>query len=360
MREIGLEQLLALSIGATLLGTGGGGDPYIGRLMAEAAIRRLGPIRLIRVDELPEEGLVIPAAMMGAPTVMVEKIPNGSEVRKAVEQLERVLGQKAIAIMTIEAGGINSMIPLAVAAELDLPILDADSMGRAFPELQMTSFHVNGISATPMVVVDEKGNSLLLNTTDNNWAEKLSRTATVVMGGASIIALYPMTTEQARRASIPGTMSAALELGTLLRDHTLPTAERLSRLLATMHGQVLFHGKVVDVVRRSTDAFVRGTATFAGMGDDDGRTMRLEFQNENLVAMINGEPVVTVPDLICVLDRETLIPITTETLSYGQRTIAVTMPCADVWHTPKGIETVGPRYFGYDFDYKFVAPEATA
>lgn len=360
MKEIGLEQLLALSTGATLLGTGGGGDPYIGRLMAEAAIRRLGPIHLIGVDELPDEGLVIPAAMMGAPTVMVEKIPNGSEVRKAVEQLERVLGQKAIAIMTIEAGGINSMIPLAVAAELDLPILDADSMGRAFPELQMTSFHVHGISSTPMVVVDEKGNSLLLNTIDNKWTEKLSRTATVVMGGASIIALYPMTTEQARRASIRGTMSVALDLGTLLLDHSLSTAQKLERLLAKVHGQVLFRGKVMDVVRRSTDAFVRGTATFVGMGDDDGRTMRLEFQNENLVAMINGEPVVTVPELICVLDQETLIPITTETLTYGQRTVAVTLPCADVWHTPKGIETVGPRYFGYDFDHRSLAPEARA
>jgi len=358
MREIGLEQLLALSTGATLLGTGGGGDPYVGRLMAEAAIRRLGPIRLIDVTELPQTGLVIPAAMMGAPTVMVEKIPNGSEVRKAVEQLERVLGQKAIAIMTIEAGGINSMIPLAVAAELDLPILDADSMGRAFPELQMTSFHVHGISSTPMVVVDEKGNSLLLNTIDNKWTEKLSRTATVVMGGASIIALYPMTTDQARRASIPGTMSQALELGALLRDHALPTAEKLSRLLEKVRGHVIFHGKVVDVVRRSTDAFVRGTATFAGMADDEGRTLRLEFQNENLVAMINGEPVVTVPDLICVLDQETLIPITTETLTYGQRAVAVTLPCADVWRTPKGVETVGPRYFGYDFDPRSLTPEA--
>ena len=100
MREIGLEELKDLAIGATLLGTGGGGDPYIGRLMAEAAISRYGPIHLIDVDELPDEGLVVPAAMMGAPTVMVEKIPNGKEVETAVSQLERILGKQAVAIMT--------------------------------------------------------------------------------------------------------------------------------------------------------------------------------------------------------------------------------------------------------------------
>ena len=352
MRTIGLDELLALSTGATVLGTGGGGDPFIGRLMAEAAIRRYGPIRLVDLDELPEEGLVIPAAMMGAPTVMVEKIPNGDEIRRAVEQLERVLEQKAVAIMVIEAGGINSMIPLAVAAQLGLPVVNADSMGRAFPELQMTSFHLFGIRSTPMVVVDEKGNSLLLDTIDNRWTERLSRTATVQMGGSSIIALYPLTTREAREASIPDSLGKELELGRLLRDRTLPASERLRRLLQRMNGRLIFHGKVVDVVRSSTDAFVRGTATLAGLDEDEGSTLRLEFQNENLVAVRDGEPVAMVPDLISTLDQETLIPITTETLIYGQRALVIALPCATVWRTEKGLETAGPRYFGYDFDYR--------
>lgn len=352
MREIGLEMLLPLATGATVLGTGGGGDPYIGRLMAEAAIRRHGPIQMVGLEELPTQGLVIPAAMMGAPTVMLEKIPNGTEIRQAVEQLERVLGQKAVAIMTIEAGGINSMIPLAVAADLGLPVVDADSMGRAFPELQMTSFHIHGLTATPMVLVDEKGNSLLLDTIDNQWTERIARMATVVMGGSSIIALYPLTTAQAKAAAISGTLSAALVLGDLVRDPQRSAAERIEGLLGCTGGRTLFHGKVVDVVRRSTDGFVRGTATFSGLNEDTGSTLRVEFQNENLLALRDGEPVAMVPDLISVFDQETLIPITTEGLAYGRRTTIVAMPCAEIWRSPKGLEIVGPRYFGYDFDYE--------
>ena len=67
----------------------------------------------------------------------------------------------------IEAGGLNSTIPIAVAASAGLPIIDGDGMGRAFPELQMVSMTMHQIAACPMVMADEKGNSLVLNTVDN-------------------------------------------------------------------------------------------------------------------------------------------------------------------------------------------------
>jgi hypothetical protein len=351
MRTITVKDLGDLSVGATLLGTGGGGDPYIGKLMAEAAISRYGPITLLDIDELPNEGLVIPAAMMGAPTVMVEKIPNGGEILKAVSSLERTLGQKAVAIMTIEAGGINSMIPLAVAAQMGLPVVDGDSMGRAFPELQMTSFHVHGIVATPMALVDEKGNHLIIEAIDNAWTERLARTATVAVGGAAIIALYPMTTQQAKTATVRGTMSKAMELGRLIRGGRLSVDEIGSQLVRDHGGVELFSGKVADVERHSGDGFARGTLSCTGLGRYADSVLRIEFQNENLIAIRDGVVVATVPDLICVMDRETLLPITTEALTYGHRVTVYAFPCAPVWLTPKGMQTVGPHYFGYEVDH---------
>ena len=46
MREIKVEDLRDLARGAAVLGTGGGGDPYVGRLLAQQAIRRHGPVTL--------------------------------------------------------------------------------------------------------------------------------------------------------------------------------------------------------------------------------------------------------------------------------------------------------------------------
>ena len=40
MRLIGKEEIENISIGAALLGTGGGGDPYIGKLMAIQAVEK--------------------------------------------------------------------------------------------------------------------------------------------------------------------------------------------------------------------------------------------------------------------------------------------------------------------------------
>ncbi len=41
------------------------------------------------------------------------------------------------AVFSAEIGGLNSCTSLAVGAHLDLPVVDCDTMGRAFPELQV-------------------------------------------------------------------------------------------------------------------------------------------------------------------------------------------------------------------------------
>ena len=61
------------------------------------------------------------------------------------------------------------------------------------------------------------------------------------------------------------------------------------------------------------------------------------------------------PDLICVLDTVSGDAIGTETLRYGQRISVIALPAPALFLTPKGLATVGPRAFGYDFDYRGLA-----
>ena len=81
---------------------------------------------------------------------------------------------------------------------------------------------------------------------------------------------------------------------------------------------------------------------------------RLDFQNEFTVGWLDGEPRVTVPDLICVMDATTGDAIGTETLRYGQRVRVVALRAPELQTTPKGLEHVGPRAFGYDLDFRSV------
>lgn len=350
MRTLDIDDIDDLALGATLLGTGGGGDPYIAKLMVKQAIADHGPITVVQPSELPADGLVLTAAIIGAPTVILEKIPAGTEFVGAVRAMASYLGKDPVALMPIEIGGMNTLIPLAIAGELGLPVIDADSMRRAFPQIEMTVFTLAGIKATPLSIADEKGNLCVFEATTNQIAEVLARGAVISLGLANAITCYPLTVEQVDRHGIHGSMSYCIELGQHLSAVQHGQANGFARFLDFANGRQVFTGKVVDIDRRTTEGFARGTVVLEHVGNA-GRVMRVEIQNENLVAFEDGRAVITVPDLICLLDHETATPITTETLSYGQRLDVVGLPCAPEWHQPGMLDVVGPRAFGYDIDY---------
>lgn len=343
MREIGLAELRDLARGAAVLGTGGGGDPYVGRLIAERAIAEHGPVLLVDVSEVPADALVVPSAMMGAPTVMVEKLPRGDEAASALRALEAVLGREVTHTISIEAGGLNSTVPFAVGAQLGLPVVDADGMGRAFPEIQMVMPTLSGIAAAPMALADEKGNSLVLRTIDNRWAERLARSATVDMGCTAMTALYALSGAQLRDAMVAGTLSLCEELGRLIRSERAAHGDPIGAVAERLGGAELGRGKVADVARRTEGGFARGEARIGELS--------LSFQNEHLLARAGDEVLASTPDLIFVLDGETGEPVTTEGLRYGQRVCVLAAPCDPRWRTPEGLALVGPEAFGYECEY---------
>ena len=353
-RTLTRQDLADLARGAALLGTGGGGDPYVGRLMVEQAMAEGGAVRLISLDELPDDALVIPTAMMGAPTVLVEKIPSGRETVASLRALESYLGRRAYATMPIECGGINSTMPLVAGARLGIPVVDADGMGRAFPELQMETFHVYGVPGTPMAITNEYGDTTIVITHDNLMMEWLARGVTIRMGGAAYIAEYTMDGATARRTSIPGTISLGIRIGRCLREarqrHDDPFSALIGMLADTPYrfGRVIFEGKVVDVYRRTTEGFARGHAL---IDSGDGERLELTFQNEHLIARVDGGVRGIVPDLICVLEAETAEPITTEAIRYGQRVKVMVISTPDIMRTPAALDVFGPRAFGFEHDF---------
>jgi uncharacterized protein len=352
LRTIYAEDLEDIAIGGAILGTGGGGDPYVGKLMAQEAIRKHGPVKLIDVEELSDDALVVPVCMMGAPTVMTEKLPQGEELMNAFRQLEKVLGRKIDAVLCGEAGGINSTTPFVVAAASGLPLVDGDGMGRAYPELQMETFTLHGVSATPMVLCDDKGNSLVLETVSNGWTERLARAATVEMGGSALLAFYPMSGEVAKKAVVRGTLSLCVNLGRTLRETRSAHVDPVAAITKMLGASVIFNGRVKDVDRRTIGGFARGSARFDGLEEWKGHSFRLDFQNEFLMAERDGDIICTTPDLITLLEAESGAPVTADSLRYGLRLVALAFPCNPQWQTPAGIALVGPRYFGYDTDYK--------
>ncbi|PQO22143.1 DUF917 domain-containing protein [Rhodobacteraceae bacterium WD3A24] len=354
--EIGLDDVDDLCTGAAFLGAGGGGDPHIGGLMVKEQLRAGRRIEILDPDHLGEDSLIIPTAMMGAPTVLLEKIPSGEEPIEALRRVEEALGRKADATMPTEVGGINSTIPLYVGARLGIPVVDADGQGRAFPELQMETFAINGVPGTPMGIADEKGDSACLTTDDHHRMEWVARGITIRFGGTAYFANYPMSGAQVKRASVKHTLTLARAIGGIIRNARGRGGnpfEELERFIATTSYGVarrIYSGKIVDLDRQTKEGFTLGTVTI----DPDtgfGPPCRIKFQNENLVAWAGDEPLAVVPDIIAILDAETAVPITNETLRFGQRVVVMAVGVPEIMRSPAALRQFGPAAFGLEEEY---------
>ena len=266
--------------------------------------------------------------------------------------VSKFYGKSIYAFMPIEAGGVNSMLPIAAAARLGLPLVDCDGMGRAFPELQMVTFTIGGVKATPMALTDEKGNSVIFETVTNKWTEELGRAVTMSCGGSVSISLYVMDGATMKQYAVKNIVTRSQQLGKAIRtvkDHADLLPEEA--FLQASEGLKLFKGKISDVLRETNGSFNLGHIILDGISEYRGQRAEVTFQNENLSAVVNGEILATVPDLICLVDTETYTPVTTEALKYGKRVLIVGLQCYPMWRTPAGLELVGPRYFGIDADY---------
>ena len=351
MWQVTEQNVESIAIGAGILGTGGGGNPYIGQLRARQALKERGPVTVLDPQELPEDSLVVCVGGIGAPTVGIEKMRDYQSYY-ALKAIEEYTGQRATALISNEIGGSNSVEPLIPAAMSGLPVVDADGMGRAFPQFQMKTFFVYGVPCCPIAICDEKGNTVIIpQTVTPLWAERLARACTVQMGCVACYAVAPMTAHQVRTTAVLNTLSLARSLGDAVKQARLRGDDPVDAILNTCPGKVLFSGKIAELERHTTEGFARGQVSIEGLGINAGEKMLVEFQNENLIARRDGQIVCTVPDLICAVDSESGEPITTELLRYGFRVTILGFPAPKLWTTPEGLAVAGPRVFGYPMDY---------
>lgn len=352
LREVGLEDIRPISIGAGILGTGGGGNPYLGGLQLRELIRQKGPQRIVSPRDLPDDARVVIVGGIGAPTVSIEKLNEGSEMLRALRLLEKHLGTKFDAIACAEIGGANSIQPLIAGLQAGIPTIDSDGMGRAFPEIQMSSFLFDGaLRATPLAMTDSRGTAVVIpHTSDDFWAERLARNLVVSMGARAGMATLFMTGKQAKSYGVHYTLSLSHALGHRVLQARRDGVDLPEAIADMLNGQLLTRGKIVDVDRRTVKGFARGSVTIVSF---DGRdTVRIDFQNEFLIATINGDVVVTVPDLICIVTEETGEPVTTELLRYGTRVAVLGAPASDALKSDKALAIVGPTPFGFDTPYQ--------
>jgi DUF917 family protein len=346
------EDIDRIAIGAGILGTGGGGNPYRGSLRAKQELSEGRTIEIVRLEELPDDALVVPLGGMGAPTVGLEILERGDEGKYAVERLCQYLGVEVAAMIPIEVGGSNSFAPIITAAQMGIPTVDADGMGRAFPEWSMISFYFDGHAPSPVVMTDAVGRSALIQHAKNaKDLEQIGRAICVQMGASVMVADKPITVKRLREVAIPNTMTFAHRIGDAVLSAQSHGSSPIESICEVSGGRVLFSGKITDVDRRFERGYNFGRLKLVGSDDWQGQEASIDLQNEFLIFRVNDEIKAIVPDLITMVDSERGTPITTEVVRYGLRVTIIGIPAPSQLTTEQALTRVGPKAFGYDLPY---------
>jgi DUF917 family protein len=238
-----------------------------------------------------------------------------------------------------------------------IPIIDADFVGRAFPELQMNSACVSGINQSVSWITDIFGNTVELNLSCPNTLERYARNITVAAGSRVAFSMYPMSGAQAKcGAVVAGSISRALLIGNTILKARETQADPIEQLAQKSHGIIIGSGVITDIDQTIKNGFLQGTVTIMGPQGE----IKIFLQNEYLIIKVNNNIRVTTPDIIALLEKDTGTPLLSSTLSYGIRVVVIILPAPTVWQTQKGLSLVGPRVFGYNCDYVNVTAPAGA
>jgi uncharacterized protein len=349
MRELALDDIEALAVGAWILGTGGGGSPYHGLLNLRRLYAQGLRVKLMDPDSLDDDDDVAVVSNMGAPLVTQERLVDSRMISRAVEVMQDYIGRRFRGVMAVEIGGGNAMQALMAASHLGIPVIDADAMGRAYPEAQMTTFAVGGLKPSPLSSVDPRGNEVLVTAAaDWKWMERTSRKVCTEFGSVASTCKAPRKGHEVKRWGIARTTTKAIRLGEAVMAANRRHDDPIEAILTAECGKRLFAGKVIEVERRTTEGFLRGRTVIEGGGEK----LTINFQNEWVVAWRDGVPLASTPELICVLDADAGLAIGTEMVRYGQRVTVIVLPAPEIFLTPRGLEHVGPRAFGYDIGFR--------
>jgi len=359
-RRITVNDLEPFAIGAWILGTGGGGDPYHSLLEAQKYWAAGKTVELIDPLSLGDDDLIACVGQMGAPLALQEKMCDGPVIARTITMMEEFLGRRFNAIMLWEIGGNNGFQPFLAGALLGLPVVDCDAMGRAFPQADMTTFAICDLPAHPWTMVDIRRNTIIFTQAEDwSWMERMTRRACTAFGSLAATCKAPRTGREVKTSSCLYTASKAIRIGATVLAARKAHRDPIAAVVDGEHGLVVFRGKVTDVMRRTTEGWLRGTVLLEGLDENAGDRFRVDFQNEFSVAWLNDEVRVTVPDLICLMDSLSGDAIGTETVRYGQRVTVIALPAPAILMSAKGLQHVGPRAFGYDLDFKSIFPETT-
>ncbi|CAI7565792.1 unnamed protein product [Penicillium pancosmium] len=378
-----------IATGTGVLGTGGGGSSYLQYLECLESLRETGAsgkMRVVSPSFLKDSDVCVLGSWYGAPSVSGERMAAGMEITTAIDYSVKLSGHSHFeGIIADEIGGGNGLSTFPTSVHHDVPVIDGDLMGRAYPTLEHGTPYVYGEPITPCVIADGKGNaSVVLNAESNGRVESMLRTQCVDLGLMAAVSCAPLSGRAIKQYAIPNTVSQAWYIGRAVHKAQKSKENLIDAIFKTTPGRLLYSGKIIDVKRDVSRGYTMGQCTIAPLNSDEedqylqgsqkseasntneNRYLIIPFHNEFLYAAYANpdkpndksqhEVVCTVPDLISILGQDGEA-IGSPELRYGLRVNVIGMPAHPLWSgTERGLEVGGPAGFGLDMEWTSLGP----
>jgi DUF917 family protein len=321
--------------------------------------------QMISVDDLPDDWTAVEAAGGigggGAWEYVTDRIKQqnlpvvGNDTERAMEALSKYIGRKFNAVLRNEADGAT-LAAFTTAIAAGLPVVDACPAGRAKPEVQQSVTFLSGIPAAPAVFTTRWGDIIILSSAVDDYRfEDIARALAVASGGGVSQARNAMSGRDVKRGTIHGALSEAILFGKTVREARAQGKDPIAALLPVAKAYKLFQGVVTKAEMKGDRGFTWWDVEMRGVNQYQGHTYRVFVKNENIVSWLDGKPHVMSPDLLYNLDPKTGDAVVARAMGgypMGQEVVMIGRPAPHpAWRTPKGIDAIGPRHFGFDFDY---------
>jgi DUF917 family protein len=341
--------------GCCFYATGGGGDPLFGQKMLLDALHADKKIEIIDADTFTDDTWTVCPYLMGpAPGPETEEtrlaklelgLKNETISNMPSEAVKLLLEDAQIklgAIIPLELGAAATASALATAAWLGVPTIDGDYAGRALPEVIQILPAIEGMNLLPIASSDRYGNQVIIKkSTGDKMTERLGKilaTASYGLVGQATL-LQPLA--KLKSMMLFGTLSKALAVGEALRKARETNDTSLQAVLDLTGADVIYSGKITK--------FEASVASGYYVGNIYIDKLRLWFKNEIILSWMDGKPYLSCPDLITLVNKNTLEPMIIGNLSVGMELFVLAIKAPEQFYTPQALKVLGPEHFGVDF-----------